>query len=138
MPDDDLDYGGPDFWLRQADGDLVIARARLAGLLPEHRLFHAQQAVEKALKGVLVARNLPYPRTHNIRLLLDQLRENGVAFPEAVKFAGAFSEYEAVARHPEHGAIPARAVSEEGCETAASVAAEVVEWAKNEIGRTGE
>ena len=138
MPADGPDYDGPAFWLRQAEGDLVIARARLAGLLPEHRLFHAQQAVEKALKGVLVARNLPYPRTHNIDILLGQLRAGGVGIPEAAEFARIFTRYQAVSRYPEIGPLPVRTLSEEGCETAASVAAEVVEWAKGEVGRAGE
>ena len=48
---------------------MVLARANLKGGLPEHRLFHAQQAAEKALKGVFVARNLLFPRTHDIKAL---------------------------------------------------------------------
>ncbi len=34
--------------------------------------FHAQQAVEKYLKAFLVENNKPYPRTHDIRLLVKE------------------------------------------------------------------
>jgi len=34
-------------------------------------LYHAQQAVEKALKGFLVWNGMEYPLTHDVRKLLD-------------------------------------------------------------------
>lgn len=43
--------------------------------------FHAQQAVEKALKAVLAARSVEFPRTHNLAQLLDLLREQGLPLP---------------------------------------------------------
>lgn len=43
--------------------------------------FHAQQAVEKALKAVLAARSVEFPRTHNLAQLLDLLREQGLPPP---------------------------------------------------------
>jgi len=43
--------------------------------------FHAQQAVEKALKAVLAARSVEFPRTHNLAHLLDLLREQGLPLP---------------------------------------------------------
>lgn len=46
--------------------------------------FHAQQAVEKALKAVLALNNVAYPRTHDLVLLIDLLKDAGVALPEAL------------------------------------------------------
>jgi hypothetical protein len=43
--------------------------------------FHAQQAVEKFIKAVLASRAIPYPRTHNLALLLDMLSDNGLPLP---------------------------------------------------------
>lgn len=43
--------------------------------------FHAQQAVEKALKAVLSAGNIEYPRTHNLQFLVDLLDGHGIATP---------------------------------------------------------
>ncbi len=39
--------------------------------------FHAQQAVEKALKAWLSEKNLEYPQTHDLGLLLSLLKESG-------------------------------------------------------------
>ncbi|MEW6114639.1 MAG: HEPN domain-containing protein, partial [Thermodesulfobacteriota bacterium] len=36
--------------------------------------FHAQQAVEKALKAWLSLRGVPYPKTHDLRLLTKLLQ----------------------------------------------------------------
>lgn len=48
--------------------------------------FHAQQAVEKAIKSVLTRREIEYPRTHNIAMLLELLRGNGIAPPGCRRF----------------------------------------------------
>ena len=46
--------------------------------------FHAQQAAEKMLKALLVAKNIHYRRTHDLRELIDLLRDNGIEFPESL------------------------------------------------------
>lgn len=43
--------------------------------------FHAEQAVEKALKAVLSSREVVYPRTHNLVTLLELLRTNALDPP---------------------------------------------------------
>jgi len=44
--------------------------------------FHAQQASEKLLKALLMAKNIPYRRTHDLTELIDLLVDNGLKFPE--------------------------------------------------------
>ncbi|MCL6614250.1 MAG: HEPN domain-containing protein [Firmicutes bacterium] len=39
--------------------------------------FHTQQAVEKALKAWLASLGLEYPRTHDLSLLLNMLKDHG-------------------------------------------------------------
>jgi HEPN domain-containing protein len=39
--------------------------------------FHAQQVAEKCLKAWMSARSIRYPRTHNIRVLLEELAAAG-------------------------------------------------------------
>jgi HEPN domain-containing protein len=46
--------------------------------------FHAQQAAEKLLKALLMAKNIPYRRTHDLRELIDLIRDNGIKFPESL------------------------------------------------------
>jgi len=43
--------------------------------------FHAQQAIEKALKAVLAHSGVPFRRTHDIAELLDMLEDAGLAAP---------------------------------------------------------
>ena len=43
--------------------------------------FHVQQAVEKALKAFLVYRSINFRRTHDIRELLDLLKDNKIEVP---------------------------------------------------------
>lgn len=61
-------------WLVKATHDLETAdRALAEPALPDTACFHAQQAVEKALKAVFVIREVEPPRTHLLSVLLDQM-----------------------------------------------------------------
>ena len=54
-------------WFRKTDSDLADARRTTAGEGPyDTACFHAQQAVEKYLKGVLGGRGLMILRTHDL------------------------------------------------------------------------
>ena len=59
-------------WLRFAEEDLAAARAMLVAGDPyveRHVGFAAQQAVEKALKALLIDRDTEPPRTHDLNKL---------------------------------------------------------------------
>lgn len=43
--------------------------------------FHAQQAVEKALKAVLMQKGVRYPFTHDIAALIKLVRQAGLSLP---------------------------------------------------------
>ncbi|MBI4740318.1 MAG: HEPN domain-containing protein [Betaproteobacteria bacterium] len=43
--------------------------------------FHAQQAVEKAIKSVLARHAIEFPRTHNLAMLIELLRRQSIALP---------------------------------------------------------
>jgi HEPN domain-containing protein len=43
--------------------------------------FHCQQACEKLLKALLSHNGIAYPRTHNLRLLMDLLADAGNGLP---------------------------------------------------------
>jgi HEPN domain-containing protein len=61
-------------WRRKASQDLETAE-HLLGTTRFHEAiaFHAQQAVEKYLKALLVCRQVEFPKTHDIGRLLDCL-----------------------------------------------------------------
>lgn len=54
-------------WLVKAASDIRAARLVLEGDGPyDTACFHAQQAIEKALKGFLALQRQPIPRTHDL------------------------------------------------------------------------
>lgn len=73
-------------WLLKGDSDLETARLVVAGVGPyDTACFHAQQAAEKYLKGLLAYHGLPIPLTHNI----EELERRCAAASPAPDFADA-------------------------------------------------
>lgn len=56
-------------WLAKADEDLLVAGVILDRAMPSYDSvgFHAQQAAEKALKALLVRRQVRFGKTHGMR-----------------------------------------------------------------------
>lgn len=75
---------------RARDDQYILASVASDADAPSWPLgFHAQQAVEKALKAVLAAHGVQYPLTHNIAMLLARIIKLGVeAPPEADALPG--------------------------------------------------
>jgi len=93
MPHEGHFLGSPADWLRYAYSDLELARvSRPPKVLFEGLCFHAQQAVEKAMKAVLIAKGIPPPKTHNIRTLLDLLPQEVIA-PQEIEDAASLTDY---------------------------------------------
>src|SRR6266850_7380413 len=57
--------GEPALWLQLANEDLAMAGLALDQGIFRQTCFHSQQAAEKALKALLLARQGTYPRTHS-------------------------------------------------------------------------
>jgi HEPN domain-containing protein len=64
-------------WFELAAEDLVMAEYALSREIFRQACFHAQQAVEKALKGFLAVRRGTHPKSHSLEqlLLLDESNE---------------------------------------------------------------
>lgn len=59
-------------WLTKAERDLASAQCLAAGPDPlyDTAVYHCQLAAEKALKGWLTFHDLPFEKTHDLRLLV--------------------------------------------------------------------
>ena len=129
MPPETRVPGSPADWLRHAHSDLALARTTpLPPILFEDLCFHAQQAAEKAIKAILVAYDIPTPRTHNLRTLFDLLLAE-VSVPVDVQEAAGLSDYAVARRYP--GA--SEPVEAEEYQEAISMAETVVDWAEKVI-----
>ena len=63
-------------WIKKAESDLKTAEhiLTLKESCPFDTVcFHAQQCVEKYLKALLASRSLDFPRTHDLRLLMQRI-----------------------------------------------------------------
>lgn len=90
--------------------------------------FHAQQAVEKALKAVIASRDEEFPFTHDIGLLMQLCQDTGFELPAALREADRLTPYAAAIRY---GLGDPRAVA--ASQDALRWAALAVEWADTEI-----
>ncbi len=119
---------------RDAATDLLaLARhdLRVADLaLPEdegHNVvcFLAQQAVEKSIKAVLAYRDVDYPKTHDLQMLLDLCRDVAREADTFVPEVEALADYGVVVRY-DIRLYPSR----EDAERAVGMAHRVHEWAQ--------
>jgi HEPN domain-containing protein len=87
--------------LEKAKGDayLLSVATKDAKIADWIAAFHAEQAIEKALKAVLAQRNVDYPRTHNLRVLAGLVRRTGVQLPPDVDRLREFTPYGTVTRY---------------------------------------
>jgi HEPN domain-containing protein len=73
-------------WLEKAADDLEVAELVLGSAVAARwaACFHAEQPAEKALKAVLVALGIDFPRTHSLERLADLLGSEADAFDRSV------------------------------------------------------
>lgn len=86
-------------WLRRARSNLARARAGRSApeVLYEDLCFDSQQAAEKAIKAVLVHRQISFPKTHDIIDLLTILQRSGIEVPQDIQQADLLRRRGAVA-----------------------------------------
>lgn len=120
----------PREWLRIARQDLTLAETEIAGVGLELRAFHAQQAAEKALKGVCIARGVVFPYTHGIARLLDVLDNNGLNVTP-LRRAARLTRFATAGRYPARG----RRLSMRSFATNVALARQVVDWAEPHASR---
>lgn len=123
--------GSPADWLRHARSDLSVARRTGdPDTLLETLCFHAQQAVEKCLKAVLVSRGIAPPATHNLKTLIEKLPPD-LELPAYVVDAAALTDYAVTARYP----VAYEEVDEEEYLDALRTAERVMLWAGKAVDR---
>jgi HEPN domain-containing protein/predicted nucleotidyltransferase len=98
-----------DDWLARAEEDLRIIEHTLAAgesAAWSGICFHGQQLAEKYLKVLFIRRRVRPPRTHNLALLVRELRQLGYDFPEFTAECELLKPYAIDVRYPEDVPIP--------------------------------
>jgi HEPN domain-containing protein len=130
MAPEALAPGSPADWLRHARSDLALARQRpKRGVLFDTLCYHAQQAVEKSLKAVLLARGVPFPYTHDLARLITLVRTARADWPAELDAAASLTEYAVSSRYPSiSGDVTAKQRRE-----AVRLARAVMSWAQGQV-----
>ena len=111
-------------WIKYAERDIIAAKTLLReGLLAEST-FHSQQAAEKALKALLIARGVHPPKTHDIDLLLVLLQRAGEDIGE-LEVLRKLTRYAVEARYPDFEEEPTREEAEITIKTAEKAVKEI-------------
>lgn len=115
--------------LRRALEDEAAAKAMLPieGVADVIVCFHAQQAVEKALKAVLATHRVEFAHTHDLRVLIGQCETEGLLLPDELDEVDLLSPYAAKFRYDDDEVC---AVARK---TALSWARAAVQWARQQI-----
>jgi HEPN domain-containing protein len=106
--------------LRLADADLYACRvlADAADLADGAVGFHAQQAVEKALKVAIVLAEAELPRTHDLEQLREQVETTGAELPSELAGVDWLTPWAVALRYDEPTALDraaALALAESAC-----------------------
>ena len=115
--------------MNRARSDLTQAKSQVPGVYLENLCFNAQQAAEKAIKAVMITRNIEFPYVHDLARLLSLLEDGGEVIPEAIRRAGDLTDYATVMRYPAR----VEPVSEQEYAKAIEIAEAVVHWAEEQI-----
>lgn len=128
-PSDPPSRSDPQRWMDRARSDLALARSRPEGVHLADLCFHAQQAAEKAIKALLLARDVEFPYVHDLVFLLSLLDDAGTVAPEPVSSARELTRYASATRYP---GLQDR-VSDQQYADALKIAEAVVSWAEETL-----
>ncbi len=110
-------------WIQKAENDIRTAKHTLT--LKEHCpfeivCFHAQQCSEKYLKALLVSRQIEFPKTHDLRVLI-QLVPSDIKLNLELRRVFSLNRYAIETRYPDSF----ETITREEAEEAVSIAQEV-------------
>jgi HEPN domain-containing protein len=116
-------------WLDRAKSSLAISKNKPdEDIFFEDLCFQAQQAVEKAVKGLLIFYNVEPEKTHNLILLIKELSKD-FTVPDEINDTVILNDYAVQTRYPgEYTPI-----EEDEYNEAIRVAENCVNWIKNKI-----
>ena len=126
MPPERFPPDDPREWMTRAESNLVQAGMRAKDVCLEDLCFQAQQAVEKALKALLISRDCRFPHTHDLATLLHLIETSGETVPVEVRRVVRLTDYAVETRYP--GLF--EPVTEEEHEEAVSLASRCVAWVR--------
>jgi HEPN domain-containing protein len=126
-------------WMRQAGSDLAVARLTAKEGFHAQSCYHAGQAAEKALKGLLVACGVAPPYSHSLDRLLEAIAAQGLDTTtlQALPLK-ALTRMNSASRYPQDGEAPVDCFDRHDREQALSLATCVVSFATSAVRGEGD
>ena len=121
-----LESDDPREWMLRAFSNLNLAKSQQSDVFLEDLCFNAQQAVEKAIKAVLIKYGIDFPYTHNIADLLTLFQKSGYELTEFLTQSAGLTLYAVSTRYPYVSSSP---IEQEEYEQAVMIAEKVIHWA---------
>ena len=90
-------------WFKKAENDLFATKHLIEIHDAPYDIccFHAQQAAEKYLKSYLVSKNIEFPKTHDLKKLIELCLQFNVKFENVFKIAKRLTEFGVTPRYPD-------------------------------------
>lgn len=125
----------PRRWFQFADEDLILARAALKEGIPNQACFHAQQGVEKALKGFLRSKQRSVPRSHSLEELLALCMALDRTFSKLKGCCVTLDQYYIPTRYPDAfpGSSSKGLPTERDAEKAVKLLRETLSWIRKKM-----
>jgi len=102
----------PHDWFLKAERDFGLAHHAIEHDLeyPDLICYHCQQAAEKFLKAIVIHKDLPLRKTHDLEVLLDVLSpvESSIGI-EFYEYARKINDYGVMIRYPDPSGDPTEA-----------------------------
>jgi HEPN domain-containing protein len=122
-------------WLIKSQHDLLAAK-KLSGepeIYADVAIYHCQQSAEKALKGFLILHDHNFPRTHDVRLLLQLAIGINPIFQQHQEASEILTPYATEFRYPSDVMQPTEGELQEAIEKAEGLFGVVVALLSDEI-----
>ena len=116
-------------WINRAKSNLELARVKTNPIIYYEDLCNqSQQSAEKALKGLLIYYGVEPEFTHNIEILINELKKF-TEIPEKLKESVKLTKYAVFTKYPgEYDEI-----TKEEYEKSVKIAQECLEWVEEKI-----
>ncbi|AAK41884.1 HEPN domain-containing protein [Saccharolobus solfataricus] len=122
-------------WMIQAEEDLDVARVLLEAGKYFAVTFYSQQAVEKALKSLLIHLGKDPGKTHSLTELASMIENEGLKIPQNImEDLMVISPHFIISRYPDAAnGVPARQYTKNMAEDLYRRAKEVLGWVKGNL-----
>ena len=120
-------------WLDFADYDFKTAKWNLEGKIYTSSCYASQQAAEKSLKALILAKGKVVPKVHSLDRLISEIRNNGINTDQIDNEAQELDKYYISTRYPGQYGGPEGLYDEKDAQSATSASEKILTFVREKI-----